>query len=147
MTATQCAAARPPLLVDRFGRVVRSLRLSVTDRCNLRCLYCMPEGAIPWFPKKRILTFEEIQRVAAILVSVGASDLRLTGGEPLVRKDLPVLVRLLSQIDGIEDLAVTTNGLLLEELAEPLLEAGVRRFNVHGDSLEPAGFGLMSRRG
>ena len=106
----------------------------------------MPEGEIPWFPKKRILTYEEIARVATILACLGVREIRLTGGEPLVRRDLPVLARMLSRIEGIEDLAVTTNGLLLAEMAEPLLEAGVRRFNVHMDSLEPAGFSRMSRR-
>jgi len=146
MPATQCTTARTPLLADRFGRVVRSLRISVTDRCNLRCLYCMPEGEIPWFPRKRILTYEEISRVAMILASLGVRELRLTGGEPLVRRDLPVLARMLSRIEGIEDLAVTTNGLLLAQMAEPLLEAGVRRFNVHMDALEPAAFSRMSRR-
>jgi cyclic pyranopterin phosphate synthase len=136
----------PGVLVDRFGRVLRSLRLSVTDRCNLRCLYCMPAGAIPWFPKGHILTFEEIERVAALLVSLGVREIRLTGGEPLLRRDLPVLARLLSRLEGIESLAVTTNGLLLEEMAGSLLLAGVRRFNVHIDSLEPARFAAVSRR-
>src|SRR5206468_7807897 len=133
-------------LVDRFGRVVRSLRLSVTDRCNLRCQYCMPEGEIPWFPRERLLTYEEIERVARHLALLGVAEIRLTGGEPLLRRDLPVLVRLLSRIEGIEDLAVTTNGLLLEEMAGPLLRAGVRRFNVHIDSLDPASFAALSRR-
>ncbi len=140
-------ATRAGCLIDRFGRVVRSLRISVTDRCNLRCLYCMPDGPIPWFPKQRILTFEEIGRVAAILSSLGVRELRMTGGEPLLRRDLPLLVRLLKRIEGIEDLAVTTNGLLLNEMAGPLVDAGVRRFNVHLDSLEPDGFEDMSRRG
>jgi cyclic pyranopterin phosphate synthase len=146
VTASRQTDHRPDLLVDRFGRVVRSLRLSVTDRCNLRCQYCMPEGEIPWFPKSRILTFEEIERVARILASLGVREIRLTGGEPLLRKDLPVLARLLSRIEAIEDLAVTTNGLLLEEMAGPLLRAGVRRFNVHIDSLEPGSFAALSRR-
>ena len=132
-------------LVDRFGRIVRSLRISVTDRCNLRCLYCMPAGPIAWFRKERILTFEEIGRVARILASLGVREIRLTGGEPLVRRDLTVLARLVSGIAGIEDLAITTNGLLLKDLAGPLLLAGVRRFNVHIDSLEPAGFAEVSR--
>src|SRR2546426_9182031 len=127
MPATQCTAMRTPLLADRFGRVVRGLRISVTDRCNLRCLYCMPEGEIPWFPKKRILTYEEIGRVATILASLGVREIRLTGGEPLVRRDLPVLARMLSRIEGIEDLAVTTHGLLLAEMAEPLLVLVARR--------------------
>src|SRR3989441_327896 len=146
MNVTRGEDDRPGLLVDRFGRVVRSLRLSVTDRCNLRCQYCMPEGEIPWFPKERILTFEEIERVARHLALLGVAEIRLTGGEPLLRRDLPVLVRLLSRIEGIEDLAVTTNGLLLEEMAGPLLRAGVRRFNVHIDSLDPASFAALSRR-
>lgn len=133
-------------LVDRFGRVVRSLRISVTDRCNLRCLYCMPAGAISWFRKDRILTYEDIGRVTQVLASLGVREIRLTGGEPLVRRDLPVLARLVSGIAGIEDLAITTNGLLLKELAGPLLLAGVRRFNVHIDSLDAAGFIEVSRR-
>ena len=94
MNVTRGEDDRPGLLVDRFGRVVRSLRLSVTDRCNLRCQYCMPEGEIPWFPKERILTFEEIERVARHLALLGVAEVRLTGGEPLLRRDLPVLVRL-----------------------------------------------------
>lgn len=133
-------------LVDRFGRVVRSLRISVTDRCNLRCLYCMPAGAISWFRKDRILTYEEIGRVTQVLASLGVREIRLTGGEPLVRRDLPVLARLVSGIAGIEELAITSNGLLLKELAGPLLLAGVRRFNVHIDSLDAAGFVEVSRR-
>ena len=135
-----------PHLEDSFGRVVRSLRVSVTDRCNLRCLYCMPAGRIDWFARERILTFEEIRRVVALLVSAGVREVRLTGGEPLVRRDLPKLVGMLASIDRIEDLSITTNGLLLRSLAEPLLEAGVSRFNVHIDSLEPQSFTVMSRR-
>jgi cyclic pyranopterin phosphate synthase len=147
MNASRATRDGRGVLVDRFGRVVRSLRLSVTDRCNLRCQYCMPEGQIPWFSKDRILTFEEIERVARILASLGVTEIRLTGGEPLLRQDLAVLARMLSGIEAIEDLALTTNGLLLEEMAGPLVQAGVRRFNVHLDSLEPAGFAAISRRG
>src|SRR2546427_1305416 len=146
MNTSRGTDGSPGLLVDRFGRVVRSLRLSVTDRCNLRCQYCMPEGEIAWFPKDRILTFEEIERVARLLASLGVAEIRLTGGEPLLRRDLPILADLLSRIEAIEDLAVTTNGLLLEGLAAPLLRAGVRRFNVHIDSLDPASFAALSRR-
>src|SRR5437867_6775805 len=134
MSSQLATATRSPCLIDRFGRVVRSLRISVTDRCNLRCLYCMPDGTIPWFQKQRILTFEEIGRVASILSYLGVRELRLTGGEPLMRRDLPVLARMLMRIEGIDDLAVTTNGLLLDQMAGPLVEAGVRRFNVHLDS-------------
>lgn len=132
--------------LDALGRPLKSLRLSVTDRCNLRCLYCMPAGAISWFRKDRILTYEEIGRVTQVLASLGVREIRLTGGEPLVRRDLPVLARLVSGIAGIEELAITTNGLLLKELAGPLLLAGVRRFNVHIDSLDSAGFVEVSRR-
>src|SRR5438876_3979066 len=125
--------AAPPL-VDRYGRATRSLRVSVTDRCNLRCLYCMPDGPIPWFERSRILTFEEIRRIVSVLVTLGVREVRLTGGEPLLRKDLPVLAGMLARLDGVEDLAVTTNGLLLKPLAANLLRSGVRRFNVHIDS-------------
>jgi cyclic pyranopterin phosphate synthase len=133
-------------LTDRHGRTARSLRVSVTDRCNLRCLYCMPAGSIAWFEKERILTFEEIRRVVSVLASLGVMDVRLTGGEPLLRKDLPILARMLAEIDGLEDLSVTTNGLLLASQAAPLLRAGVRRFNVHVDSLRREVFEAASRR-
>ncbi len=146
MTATRTGGDGTGALVDRHGRVARSLRLSVTDRCNLRCLYCMPEGKIPWFPKDRILTFEEIERVTTILATLGVREIRLTGGEPLLRRELPELARRVARIEGIDDLAITTNGLLLSEMAGPLLEAGVRRFNVHIDSLDPERFVTMSRR-
>lgn len=133
-------------LVDRYGRVARSLRVSVTDRCNLRCLYCMPAGRIRWFPKSHLLSFEEIRRLVAILVRLGVSDVRLTGGEPLLRHGLPVLVRMLRTIPELQGLSITTNGLLLESMAAPLLEAGVDRFNVHLDALEPGTFREASRR-
>jgi len=132
--------------MDRHGRTARSLRVSVTDRCNLRCLYCMPAGSIAWFEKERILTFEEIRRVVSVLVSLGVRDVRLTGGEPLLRKDLPILARMLAEIGGLEDLSVTTNGLLLASQAAALLRAGVRRFNVHLDSLRREIFEAASRR-
>ena len=135
-----------PVLADGYGRVARSLRLSVTDRCNLRCLYCMPADGIGWFPKDRILTFEEIERLVRILAALGVSDVRLTGGEPLLRQDLPVLARMIAAVEGIRDLAVTTNGVLLRRLAAPLRDAGVRRFNVHLDALDRAGFADASRR-
>jgi cyclic pyranopterin phosphate synthase len=133
-------------LVDTFGRTVRSLRLSVTDRCNLRCLYCMPGGRIEWFDRDHLLSFEEIRKVTRTLARLGVREVRLTGGEPLLRLDLPDLVRMLAAIDGIDDLALTTNGLLLGEMAAPLLEAGVRRFNVHLDSLDGETFERASRR-
>lgn len=146
MASFEAPAAARGHLADRHGRIARSLRVSVTDRCNLRCLYCMPGGDIPWFPKSRILSFEEIRRVVGVLVSLGVREVRLTGGEPLLRQDLPVLAGMLAEIEGLEDLAVTTNGLLLESLAAPLLAAGVKRFNVHLDSLDPATFEAASRR-
>ena len=133
-------------LTDRYGRIARSLRLSVTDRCNLRCLYCMPEGEIAWFEKSNMLTFEEIRRLVAVMAGLGVREIRLTGGEPLLRKDLPVLAGMLASVPGIEELAVTTNGLLLGRLAEPLLRAGVRRFNVHLDALAATAFREVSRR-
>ncbi len=142
-SATQAPKSR---LADRHGRVVRSLRVSVTDRCNLRCLYCMPAGPIAWFDKKRILSFEEIERVVRVMAGLGVREVRLTGGEPLLRNDLPVLARMLARIDGIDDLTVTTNGLLLKALAAPLRDAGVRRFNVHIDSLDRRTFAAASRR-
>ena len=146
MTTLATSATEAATLVDRFGRVARSLRVSVTDRCNLRCVYCMPEGAITWFDKAGILTFEEIVRVAGLLTRHGVREIRLTGGEPLLRRELPRLVGMLRALPGVEDLAVTTNGLLLRDMAGPLLEAGVTRFNVHLDSLDPDHYRAASRR-
>ncbi|HXH28261.1 MAG TPA: GTP 3',8-cyclase MoaA [Candidatus Polarisedimenticolia bacterium] len=146
LTPLSGPAAGADALTDRFGRVARSLRLSVTDRCNLRCLYCMPDGAIPWFERRRILTFEEIRRIVAVLAGLGVSEVRLTGGEPLLRQDLPDLARMITQVEGVQDLAVTTNGLRLRSLAAPLVEAGVRRFNVHLDGLDPDTYSRASRR-
>ncbi len=136
----------PPVLLDGYGRAARSLRVSVTDRCNLRCLYCMPAGAVPWFEKGRLLTFEEIRRVVRVLAGLGIREVRLTGGEPLLRRDLAVLAGMIAAIDGIEDLAVTTNGLLLKAQASSLVAAGVKRFNVHLDSLKRDAFLQASRR-
>jgi len=133
-------------LVDRFGRAVRSLRISVTDRCNLRCVYCMPLAGITWYERSELLTFEEIVRVVRPLAARGVREIRLTGGEPLVRRDLARLAGMLSALPGVEDLAVTTNGLLLKEQAEGLVRAGVRRFNVHIDSLDPETYRKVGRR-
>jgi GTP 3',8-cyclase len=135
-----------PALIDRFGRAVRSLRVSVTDRCNLRCVYCMPAAGIAWYERSEILTFEEIVRVVRPLAARGVREIRLTGGEPLVRRDLARLAGMLSAIPGVEDLAVTTNGLLLKDQAQSLVHAGVRRFNVHIDSLDPATYVQVGRR-
>ncbi len=133
-------------LIDGFGRVHDNLRISVTDRCNIRCYYCMPETDVKFVPRAEILRFEEIERFARIAAGLGIRKLRITGGEPLVRRDLPVLVERLAAIPGIEDLALTTNGVLLAELAGPLFRAGLRRINVHLDTLDRARFEAITRR-
>lgn len=138
------AAAKP--LTDSFGRVHDNLRLSVTDRCNIRCFYCMPETDVQFAGRSEILDFEEIERFARITVKLGITKLRVTGGEPLVRRDLPVLIARLAAIPGVRDLALTTNGVLLPELAEPLYEAGLRRVNVHLDTLDRERFLRITRR-
>ncbi|OLC73241.1 MAG: cyclic pyranopterin phosphate synthase MoaA [Gemmatimonadetes bacterium 13_1_40CM_4_69_8] len=124
------------LLLDTLGRPLGSLRVSVTDRCNLRCRYCMPEAEYVWLPKSSILSFEEIKRLVAAFAGLGARKVRLTGGEPLLRHDLPTLVGLLAGLD-LRDLAMTTNGLLLARWARPLREAGLRRVTVSLDTLRP----------
>ena len=131
--------------IDRFGRTHDDLRISVTDRCNLRCSYCMPAEPL-WFPHDRILRYEELARLARIAVAHGVRKLRLTGGEPLVRRDLPTLVRMLAAIGGVEDLSLTTNGVLLERFAPELVEAGLRRVNVSLDTLDSARFVEITRR-
>jgi len=140
-----------PLLEDRRGRALRDLRISVTDRCNLRCSYCMPAEIFgeryAFLPKPEILTFEEIERLAALFVGLGARKLRLTGGEPLLRSELPELVRRLAALPGVEDLALTTNGLLLARHAPALAAAGLRRVTVSLDSLDEEIFARMSGRG
>ena len=133
-------------LVDGFGRVHDNLRLSVTDRCNIRCFYCMPESGVEFVERREILDFEEIERFARIAVGLGMTKLRVTGGEPLVRRGLPVLVRRLAAIPGVRDLALTTNGVLLEALAGPLYDAGLRRLNVHLDTLDRDRFRQIARR-
>jgi cyclic pyranopterin phosphate synthase len=133
-------------LVDSFGRVHDSLRISVTDRCNIRCFYCMPETGAQFVARGEILSFEEIERFVRIAVPLGVTKLRITGGEPLVRRDLPLLIRRLAAIPGIRDLALTTNGVLLPEFAVPLYEAGLRRLNVHIDTLDRARFLEITRR-
>jgi cyclic pyranopterin phosphate synthase len=141
--------ADPPLgggLVDRFGRVHTKLRVSVTDRCNLRCRYCMPAEGIPLAPRDELLSFEEIERLVRVAVRLGVRQVRLTGGEPLVRRDLPDLVRRLAAIPGLDDLALSTNGVLLAEHAAALRDAGLRRVNVSLDALGPAAFAALTRR-
>ena len=134
-------------LVDRFGRVHDYLRISVTDRCNLRCVYCMPEEGMQFEPGHRILSYEEIAEVAATLAPLGVKKLRLTGGEPLVRKGLDRLIAMLSAIPGIEDIALSTNGIYLAPFAERLKEAGVTRVNVSLDSLDPDKYARITRGG
>src|SRR5579862_2750871 len=133
-------------LTDSFGRIHTNLRISVTDRCNIRCFYCMPEEGVKFVPRAEILDFEEIERFVRIAVGLGIDKVRVTGGEPLVRRDLPVLIRRLVAIPGIRDLALTTNGVLLDELAGPLYEAGLRRMNVHLDTLDRDRFQQITRR-
>jgi cyclic pyranopterin phosphate synthase len=136
---------REPLR-DGHGREIGDLRVSVTDRCNFRCQYCMPAEGLPWLPRTDVLTFEEITRLVTLLVSMGVRDVRLTGGEPLVRRDLPALCAQLAAVDGLQDLSLPTNGVLLERDAAALVEAGVMRFNVSIDSLQRERFHEITRR-
>ena len=124
------------MVVDAYKRPVRDLRISVTDRCNFRCTYCMPLDEYEWINKKEILTFEEITRLATLFVRLGVEKIRLTGGEPLVRQNLDRLVGKLSAIEGLKDLCLTTNGALLAEKVQSLKQAGLRRINVSLDSLD-----------
>jgi len=133
-------------LRDGHGRLIGDVRVSVTDRCNFRCQYCMPAEGLPWLEREEILSFEEIRRLVALLAAMGVHDVRLTGGEPLVRREFPRLARMLSDIEDVADLSVTTNGFLLERDAEALVRAGVQRFNVSVDSLQRDRFFEMTRR-
>jgi cyclic pyranopterin phosphate synthase len=134
------------LLRDGHGRLIGDLRVSVTDRCNFRCQYCMPAEGLPWLDRAEILTFEEIERLVRLMVAMGVADVRLTGGEPLVRRQFPKLVSKLSAIEGLTDLSLTTNGYLLEQMAGDLVAAGLRRINVSLDSLSRDRFFQMTRR-
>jgi GTP 3',8-cyclase len=136
---------RDPLM-DGHGRRIGDVRVSVTDRCNFRCQYCMPAEGLPWLERDGVLRFEEIERLVALLAQMGVSAVRLTGGEPLVRRGFPDLVARLARTPGVEDLAITTNGYLLERDAEALVAAGARRFNVSIDSLQRDRFFEMTRR-
>jgi cyclic pyranopterin phosphate synthase len=135
-----------PKLIDSFGRVHNNLRISVTDRCNIRCFYCMPADNPEFMPKEELLTFEEIARIASVGSTLGITRLRLTGGEPLVRRDLHQLVRMLVGIPGIEDVGLTTNGILLKEQCQALRDAGLKRLNVSLDALDPETFRRVTRR-
>jgi len=135
------------MLMDSHHRVIDYLRVAVTDRCNLRCLYCMPEEGIQPLPHGEILSYEEILRVARVAVGLGISKVRLTGGEPLVRRDLESLVRALAGLEGIRDLSMTTNGVLLKDRARDLRQAGLKRINVSLDSLDPQRYRAITRGG
>lgn len=134
------------LLVDSYGRRIKSMRISITDKCNFRCTYCMPAEGLPWLKKAEILSYEEIERLVRVAVSIGIEQIRLTGGEPLVRRDVPDLIRQLSSIEGLRSLSLTTNGVLLKQMAGQLAEAGLHRINVSLDSLLREKFARLTRR-
>lgn len=134
-------------MYDRFNRHINYLRISVTDRCNLRCTYCMPAEGIQLMDHKDILSFEEITEVVRVAVGQGIDKFRITGGEPLVRKDIVTLVSQLASIEGVKDLSMTTNGIFLEELAQSLKDAGLRRVNISLDTLDPLKFSEITRGG
>src|ERR1700728_3114754 len=142
--ADQTVSSQP--LEDTFGRLHDNLRFSVTDGCNIRSFYCMPEEDVKYAPREEILSFEEIERFTRVAVSLGVTKIRVTGGEPLVRKDLPVLIAKLCAIPGVRDVALTTNGVLLAKHAQALYDAGLRRLNVHLDTLDRALFLKITRR-
>jgi cyclic pyranopterin phosphate synthase len=133
-------------LRDSWDREIKSLRVSVTDKCNFRCRYCMPAEGLEWLDREEVLSFEEIQRLVQVLARMGVDEVRLTGGEPLVRRELPVLVGMLAGTPGVRDLSLTTNGVLLDRFAGPLVEAGLRRLNVSLDSLSHVRFAEITRR-
>jgi cyclic pyranopterin phosphate synthase len=140
--------ARPlePQLADAFHRPITYLRISVTDRCNLRCVYCMPEEGLPWIDKREILSYEEIAEIVRAAAKVGVRSIRLTGGEPLIRKDLHELVAMIAATPGIDDIALSTNGLLLTEQAQQLRAAGLTRANISLDTLREDRFEAIARR-
>lgn len=138
-------------IVDQLGRPIRDLRISVTDRCNFRCTYCMPKEVFGddflFLAKNELLSFEELERLARIFAQLGVKKLRLTGGEPLMRRNLPELIQKLHDIEGIEDIGLTTNAVLLGQYAQPLYDAGLRRLNISLDALDPELFGQINGRG
>jgi cyclic pyranopterin phosphate synthase len=134
-----------PVLRDVHGRQIRNLRISVTDRCNFRCVYCMPKDP-HWMPHENIMTFEEIERFARVAVSAGIEKIRLTGGEPTARRDFPKLVGMVARVEGLRDLSMTTNGMLLRQQAGPLWDAGLRRINISLDTLKEEKFVHIARR-
>jgi GTP 3',8-cyclase len=138
---------KDPMLLDAYNRPIKDLRISVTDRCNFRCLYCMPLDEYEWIDKKEILTFEEIERLVKLFVQAGVDKIRLTGGEPLVRRDLHLLIAKLSRVQGLNDLCLTTNGSLLADQVPALQAAGLKRINVSIDTLNPEKFKRITKRG
>ena len=135
-----------PQLIDGMGRRIVNLRISVTDRCNFRCTYCMPADNVEFMDRSNLLSFEEIQRVAQIVSRMGINRLRLTGGEPLMRKNLPSLIKMLDEVNGIDDIAMTTNAYFLKDQAQSLKDAGLKRLNVSLDALDPDKFRDVNRR-
>ncbi len=135
-----------PKLVDGMGRTIVNLRISVTDRCNFRCTYCMPADNVEFMDRSNLLTFEEIHRVVTIASSLGINRIRLTGGEPLMRKDLPTLIKMIHGVEGIKDVALTTNAFFLKDQAQSLNDAGLQRLNVSLDALDPEKFRDVNRR-
>lgn len=133
-------------MIDQFGRRIEYLRISVTDKCNLRCVYCMPMEGLPWLKREELLSYEEIERIVRIMAGMGLRRVRITGGEPLVRRDLPDLANMLSSVPEIEDLSLSTNAVLLAEHADALRAAGVHRLNVSLDSLRPDRVDAIARR-
>jgi GTP 3',8-cyclase len=133
-------------LIDGHGRRISDLRVSVTDRCNFRCQYCMPADGLPWLERSALLTFEEIERLVRVFAGLGIDELRLTGGEPLVRREFPRLVEMLARVEGLRDISLTTNGYLLERDADALVAAGIQRVNVSIDSLQRDRFFHITRR-
>lgn len=146
VAAVASPSGRSDPLVDGFGRPIGDLRLSVTDRCNLRCVYCIPEEAPEFQPREQLLTFEEMERLVRVFAAAGVHKLRLTGGEPLLRHELPALVARLTAIDGIDDVAMTTNATRLLEQLDALLDAGLQRINISLDTLRPERFERMTKR-
>ena len=135
----------PRLLIDSFGRVHNNLRISVTDRCNIRCVYCMPEQ-VSFLPRNALLTFEEIVRFVRVAAGLGVNKIRLTGGEPLVRREIPRLISMIAEVPGLDDIGLTTNGILLAPAAQSLWNAGLRRINVSLDTMDPQTFLELTRR-
>lgn len=134
-------------MLDRYNRNINYLRISVTDRCNLRCTYCMPEDGVTILQHKDILTFDEIVDFTKVAVSLGINKVRITGGEPLVRRGIVDLIRMIAEIDGIDDLSMTTNAILMQQFAKPLFDAGLHRINVSLDTTDPEKFKAITRGG